>query len=84
MDEDILKEMGIHVRQSQGDIQELPGRVYLVNVTNAELASLKVPAGYTLEPLIVEANNPYYPGSQLFPYYDTAHHWSVDLSLIHI
>ncbi len=78
MDEDILKEMGIHVRQSQGDIQELPGRVYLVNVTNAELANLKVPAGYTLEPLIVEANNPYYPGSQLFPYYDTAHHWSVD------
>lgn len=78
VDEDILESWGIKVRSSQGDLQELPGRTYLVNVTNAELSNVKIPAGYTFEPLNVEAGNPYYPSAQLFPYYDTAHKWGVD------
>jgi signal peptidase I len=78
VDADVLKDMGISVRESQGDMQQLPDRSYLVNVTNEEKTRLKIPAGYAIEPLIVQANSPYYPSGQLFPYYDTSHKWSVD------
>ena len=78
VDADMLQQMGITVRESQGDLQQLPDRSYLVNVTNKEKAALKIPAEYTLLPFIVEPNNPYYSSMQLFPYYDTAHKWSVD------
>ena len=78
VDADMLQQMGITVRESQGDLQQLPDRSYLVNVTNKEKAALKIPAEYTLLPFIVEPNNPYYSSTQLFPYYDTAHKWSVD------
>jgi signal peptidase I len=78
VDGDVVKSMGADVRESQGDLQQYPDRSYLVNVTNKEKSALQIPAGYSIEPFIVEANNPYYSSTQLFPYYDTAHKWSVD------
>ena len=78
VDAEMLKEMGLAVRESQGDVQDWQDKSYLVNVTNKEKVATKIPAGYTLTPFIVGPENPYYPGSQLFPYYDTAHKWSVD------
>ena len=78
VDAEMLKEMGLSVRESQGDVQDWQDKSYLVNVTNKEKAATKIPAGYTLTPFIVGPENTYYPGSQLFPYYDTAHKWSVD------
>ncbi len=78
VDADMLKDMGLTVRESQGDVQDWQNKSYLVNVTNKEKTALKIPPGYTLTPLIVEPDNPYYSGSQLYPYYDTSHKWSVD------
>ena len=78
VDADLLSGMGIQVRESQGDIQQLPDRSYLINVTNAEKKDMKIPAGYNLVPYVVDKDNPYYSSTQLFPYYDTAHKWAVD------
>ncbi len=78
IDADVLKDMGISVRESQGDLQQHSDRTYLVNVTNIEKTTLQLPAGYNLTPFISEANTPYNSSAQLFPYYDTAHKWSVD------
>ncbi|MEP6677008.1 MAG: S26 family signal peptidase [Ferruginibacter sp.] len=74
----LLKEWGINIRFEQGDLSKLGPHSYLVNVTNEEFANKKVPPDYILDPYIVQYNNPYYPANELFPYYDTAHHWSVD------
>lgn len=79
VDADRLLTMGINVRESQGDFQQMPDQSYLVNVTNKEKTNLKLPAGYFLDPYVVEYSNPYYPSNQLFPYYDdSTARWSVD------
>ncbi|RYF86858.1 MAG: signal peptidase I, partial [Chitinophagaceae bacterium] len=78
VDADVVTDMGIEVRESQGDLQQYPDRSYLVNVTNKEKTALQIPAGYSMQPFVVETNNPYFSSSQLFPYYDTAHKWTVD------
>ncbi|MEO6488695.1 MAG: signal peptidase I, partial [Ferruginibacter sp.] len=72
LDKERLEEMGIMVREEQGDIRPDGLGNYLVNITNKEKSNLKLPAGYILTDYIMA------PDSQLFPYYDTASHWSAD------
>ncbi len=73
-DAEILKSMGINVRQTQGveDLISWGNRKYWVNITNAEYAKLKPITGYEFTNHFAE------PESKLFPYYDTAHHWTAD------
>jgi len=72
LDKDRLESMGIMVREDQGDRMQLKNNLYLINITNAEKASLKLPQGYSITEFVME------PDSQLFPYYDTASKWSGD------
>ncbi|MEO6403959.1 MAG: signal peptidase I, partial [Ferruginibacter sp.] len=78
VDAEKLADMGIKVREEQGDFRGLEPGKYLVNITNEEKASLKLPTGYQLLPFDLAFNDPSYRGSDLFPYYDTAHHFGVD------
>lgn len=72
LDNAMLLEMGIHIREEQGDKVQYKPNVYLVNITNNEKNNLKLPAGYELSDFITE------PESQLFPYYNAASGWSSD------
>ena len=72
LDKDKLSELGINVREDQGDLQPSDDGGELVNVTNEERANLNLPAGYTISRDITK------PESELFPYYDTTHQWSAD------
>jgi len=82
LDEDQLREMGIHVHGGEeiGDTRDVgvPG-LLMVNVTNAEKARLKLPKGYRLSEFYME------PDPQIFPYYSidsclkyTGKKWSAD------
>jgi signal peptidase I len=82
LDEDQLREMGIHVHGGEeiGDTRDVgvPG-LLMVNVTNAEKARLKLPKGYRLSEFYME------PDPQIFPYYNidtclkyTGKKWSAD------
>ena len=70
LSDESLAGMGIQVRD--GDKQQLRANLFLVNVTNAEKASLKLPANFKLTDFVMA------PDSQVFPYYDTSSHWSAD------
>ncbi|MEP6713903.1 MAG: signal peptidase I, partial [Ferruginibacter sp.] len=72
LDNDKLKEMGINIREDQGDRAQLKPDLFLINITNEEKAHLKLQPGYSITDFIME------PDSQLFPYYDTTFHWSAD------
>jgi len=79
VDAEAVKNMGFYVRESQNDIMQFPGKTtILVNVTNKEKETIKLPQGYSLSDFIVDYNDPYYRSQELFPYYDTIHHWTVD------
>ncbi|MEO7446061.1 MAG: signal peptidase I [Ferruginibacter sp.] len=78
IDKERLSDLGIAIREEQGDFNPLETGKYLINITNAEKANLKLPAGYSVTPYVVEFNNPFYKSAELFPYYDSAHHWGVD------
>jgi len=82
VDAESLKQIGITIHEGEeiGDVREvgLPN-VYIVNVTNEEIKSLKLPNGYKLTPFIME------PDAQIFPYYHldtclkyTGKSWSAD------
>ncbi|MBC7616032.1 MAG: signal peptidase I [Pedobacter sp.] len=69
---DLLKPYGINARTSQDDIRSIYGsNSYIVNITNDELPNLKLPKDFIIKDYILE-------GGGLFPYYDTASHWSAD------
>ncbi len=75
LDAEKLKELGINVRESQGDLQPTnKSNLFQVNITNEERASLKLPTGYILTDHIREYEN------TLFPYYSdtTGRNWSAD------
>jgi signal peptidase I len=72
LDKERLEEFGIKIRESQNDLQQYDQNIYLVNITNEEKANLKLPGGYKVEDFILP------PAGDLFPYYDTSHHWSGD------
>ncbi|MBX2934495.1 MAG: signal peptidase I [Ferruginibacter sp.] len=78
LDEDKLKSMGINIRPSQGDLQQLKSNLFLVNITNEEHKNLKLPPGYILTDFIADISNPNYPYKQLFPYYNDNKSWTVD------
>ena len=71
-----LKEFGINVRLSQGDIRQVNNNLYEVNITNEEMKNLKLPLGgdYILSDIVSDHSN------DLFPYYDdsTGRTWSAD------
>jgi len=78
LDNDKLKDMGITVREDQGDkLQESPN-VFRINITNEEKQHLKLPPGYVLSDFIVDVNDPNFPVKQLFPYYLSNSTWTVD------
>lgn len=70
LSDESLAGMGIQIRE--GDKQQLRANLYLVNITNKEKASLKLPPNFKLTDFIMA------PDSQVFPYYDTSSHWSAD------
>ena len=82
IDQDQLKAMGIkiHMGDDIGDLRDIGvPNVQLVNITNAEKTSLKLPEGFKLSDFIME------PDNQLFPYYNidssfknTGLKWSAD------
>jgi signal peptidase I len=79
VDEEVLKSIGINIRESQGDLRQSGASEWMVNVTNEEFASIKLPAGYTLVPFVADYKSQYYPGKELYPYFsDTTQKWSVD------
>lgn len=74
LDTDRLHELGINVRTPPDirDVYQIDGSTYIVNITNEEMETLKLPAGYTI-------SNYYMPvDGQLFPYFDTTRRWSAD------
>ncbi|MBS1733378.1 MAG: signal peptidase I [Bacteroidetes bacterium] len=75
LDGEKLNEFGIRIHEGDniGDVRQtgIPN-TYLVNITNAQKKNLKLPAGYVLSDYIMQ------PDNQLFPYYDSASHWSAD------
>lgn len=72
LDKEKLKELGISVREEQGDKMQIKANLFLINMTNEERAALKLPAGYTVTDFIME------PDNQLFPYFNVASKWSAD------
>jgi signal peptidase I len=78
LDEEMLSNLGINVRTSQGDFRQEDKTLYRINITNAERAALKLPAGYILKDYIVDMNNPEFPYQQLFPYYSENKTWTAD------
>ena len=75
LDEDKLKDLGINVRVSQGDLQPTDKpNLFQVNITNEEIKNLKLPPGYILTDVIFKHRD------DLFPYYaDSAGvNWSAD------
>ncbi len=75
LDEDKLKDLGIEVRVSQGDLQPTDKpNLFQVNITNEEIKKLKLPPGYILSDVIFKHRD------DLFPYYaDSAGvNWSAD------
>lgn len=75
LDEDKLKDLGINVRVSQGDLQATDKpNLFQVNITNEEIKHLKLPPGYILNDIIFKHRD------DLFPYYaDSAGiSWSAD------
>jgi signal peptidase I len=78
LNEEMLSDMGINVRTSQGDFMQVDKRLYKVNITNAERANLKLPANYFISEYIATTNNPEFPYKQLFPYYQANADWTID------
>jgi signal peptidase I len=77
LDKETLEGFGIVIREDQGDLKQIDRTSIdgsmMVNITNEEMANLHLPAGYTIEPYLMNDAS-----QQLFPYYDSAHHWQVD------
>lgn len=72
VDAEELAKYGINIREDQGDKYNIQPNLYLINITNAEKAQLKLPAGYTLSTFVRE------PENSVFPYYDSTSKWSAD------
>ena len=71
--EDMMSQLDISIRYSQGDIVQFSANEWLVNIANADNAKLKLPAGYTVTDFIMP------PDAKLFPYFGTAaNNWGAD------
>jgi signal peptidase I len=69
-----LSAMGIDIRISQGDIRTAADGSTLVNITNEQYKNL-TPANKAQFAYYVDPGESYRP---VFPYYDTAKHWTAD------
>jgi signal peptidase I len=78
VDKDLLAGMGIAIREDQGDLQQIGTALYKVNITNEERPSVKLPPGYTLTDYLIDYHDPLFRSEELYPYYDSSRHWSVD------
>lgn len=72
-DEDVLKEIGIHTDPEQHEFVPYNNGIYFVNMTGGEMKKLTALKNVVNTSI---ANNPVSP--ELYPYYDTTVHWSVD------
>ncbi len=63
IDKDRLHDLGIDIRESQGDLKFGDKNQYQVNITNEERAKLNLPKGFTIADVIMEHHD------DLFPYY---------------
>jgi signal peptidase I len=72
VDPDNLKQLGINIREEQGDIRYIENNQILINITNEEIGKMS-PAN-----LALFSHYNYSPATDLFPYYDTTGHWSAD------
>ena len=71
MDKEKFTELGINLREDQEDRRQAADGSILINITNKELANLKLPAGYSISDFVL-------PTDQMFPHYDTERRWSAD------
>lgn len=78
LDKDKLNEIGINVREDQGDKIQVKANAYWINITNEEKKHLKLPPGYVLTDFVADVTNPNFPIKQLFPYYEANTTWTVD------
>lgn len=72
LDKERLKDFGIDINTQDGEFIQVKSNAYLVNITNEQRATLKLPPGDTITDFIME------PDNQLFPYYNAASKWSAD------
>jgi signal peptidase I len=74
LDKEKLVELGINVREEQGDLGQIKNNLFQVNITNEERAKLNLPKGYILTDYIRDHEN------SLFPYFEdsTGKDWSAD------
>ncbi len=83
LDNEKLKELGINIHEGPniGDVRQITGtsNMALVNITNEQKASLKLPNGdYHLTDFFPDSSSQEYPAKQLFPYYHANNTWTVD------
>ena len=70
-----LATMGVHIRADREDLQEFAqqtNNTYVVLITNEERRDMKLPAGFQIQDYYQAVSD------ELYPYYDTAKHWSGD------
>ncbi|UEG49279.1 signal peptidase I [Ferruginibacter lapsinanis] len=73
LNEDELTEIGVHTNPELGEFQVMNNSVYKINMTAGEKAKVAALKNVTkVEDYINEVS------PELYPYYDTAAHWSVD------
>jgi signal peptidase I len=77
VDKDVLADMGLTIRPEQGDLIQRDN-AYHVNLTNAQVKELKLAPGYSISEFIPDYHDQNFGAADLFPYYDSSSHWSVD------
>ena len=73
LDEDVLKEIGIHTEAEQREFIQLASNSYVINMTEGE--SIKVKALPNVQSVAAYINP---VSAELYPYYDSTVHWSID------
>ena len=73
LDEDVLKEIGIHTEPELHEFTPYNGGVYFINMTEGERKQLAALKNVVKIIPYINAVSP-----ELYPYYDTTVHWSID------
>ncbi|WP_346237331.1 signal peptidase I [Niabella insulamsoli] len=76
--DDFLRESGIRISPDGNDFMPIGQGTYRINLSLSELELLKTLPVVEAGSITKEIANPEEYSYQLFPYYDTAHHWSAD------
>lgn len=75
---EMLENFGLNIRLSQGDFLQIDTNKYLINITQEEMSTLQLPPNFKIQPYIASYNDRIFNSNDLFPYYDTTAHWSMD------